>query len=171
MLSATNTITDIKAKLRKDYVFFDFTSDALFIAALTDCVDTVKYDDMIPFLGKDSVAIASQNLMGTGIYSGESYYNEIAAKDKVSLTLTEQYIYKAEIWFACSEFIKTMSDDCIFAMNGGSVSESTKGYSYSVSNMKDSGKMQMVDDYYQKGLSSLRSAGINVNGNGGRGGR
>jgi len=164
MLSATYTITDIKTKLRNDYAFFGFATDNAFIAALTDCVDIVKYDDMLPYLSKSSVNFPeSQTLMVTGIYSGEAYYNYIASKNKVGLLLGEQYIYKAEIWFACANFIGTMSDDCIFSMNGGSISESTKGYSYSVSDIKNSGKQEIVKQYYEKAITSLKSAGIDTN--------
>ncbi len=90
MLSATNSLNDIKAELlNKRFYDYRFQTDTLFETAITKAIDTVDRLDIIPFIGQDS-------------------YDTIQAKDKVNLTLEEQYMYYAEVNLTLGRFFETL---------------------------------------------------------------
>jgi len=163
MLSATNTVTDIKAKLRNTYSFYGFASDAVFISAIEESVDTVKYDVMYPALSsiqENAIAEIGPGISYNNLASGKSFYDLIAAKDKVNLNVVEEYIYWAEVWLSMSELIGALSDDFQYNVNGDSESISTEGYSSSVSGLDKSGKLALANKYYLKGYGFLVKAGV-----------
>lgn len=87
MLSSTYTITDVKLKLRNDYAFFGYTTDALFVSALTSVASDVTLVYFYPRIGKTE-------------------YDRIKALNKAGLSETEEYLYWAEVYTICSEFLK-----------------------------------------------------------------
>lgn len=150
MLSVTNTVDDIKKKLRNGFAFYKFADDAAFVAAIEESVDTVKYSEMIPYMGKES-----------GIYNAESCYNSIADKDKIGLNLIEQYIYKAETWFSCSEFVESNANDELYQLSGNSISISIPGFSRDIEGAGIT-KKTVSSYYYSKGFEMINLAGFKV---------
>lgn len=114
MLSATYTIADVKTKLVNDYLFFDYTGDALFVTALTSVAEDVERIYFVPRLGQDD-------------------YDEIADKDKVSLTPYETALYWAEVYTICVEFLKWQSAKAEQLRNYSNETLKVEGYSHQIS--------------------------------------
>lgn len=140
MLSATNTITDIKTELEKDYAYYEYASDNAYSAQLTLRVTDAKLFDLVPILT-------------------EEYYNLIAAKNKVGLSLYETYLYNAEIFFACSRFLKKYSLRESQSNAGGYESITSEGYTRVITGGAVTGKDQMADYYLREANTCLANAG------------
>lgn len=113
MLSETYTLEDIKAKLVNDFAFFEYSNDDEFEDALIGVSEDVKLLYMYPYIGIED-------------------YADIEEKDKVGLTLYETYLYWAEIYCICYEFLKS-KERTEGQLETSSNAESLKveGYSYS----------------------------------------
>lgn len=160
MLSVTNSINDVKKKLRNDYSFFGFSTDALFVTEIEDCLDSVEFDYMYPLMGSEGASPVYTNLLeANNVYSGKGYYDYIKAKDKTNLILAEEYIYRAEVYFACAVFMERMAQDEKFNSSGGSIS--IPGYSASGGQSGDD-TMENSSDYHTKAFGSLTKAGFDI---------
>jgi hypothetical protein len=142
MLSATNTITDIKAEIISDYAYYGYASDNAYESQLTRMVDDARLLDIIP--------VITQGL-----------YDSIAVKDKVNLELKESYIYKAEIFFSIARFLKKESLRSNQSNTGGEEHISTEGYSRTIttSNSGSQGKTIMGESYEREANKCLAEAG------------
>ncbi len=108
MLSATNSVLDVKAKLGNTYDYYGYASDGVFVTAITAALTQTALLDMYPHLT-------------------QSYYETIQAKDKVSLTLVETYLYEAEVAYAAWRFLRKYRSLDQSDSSGGSLS--VEGYS------------------------------------------
>jgi hypothetical protein len=169
MLSATNTITDIKTLLRNSFSFYGFADDPAFSDSLEISVNHIVLAEMYP-------ALSSMRSSGGYDYGlellqtnnrltiGKSYYDTIKAKDKVGLSVTEEYIYNAELYFAMADFLYNLDNDSKYSINGSTKTISTKGYSSSVSGAdKASGKQTISETYHNKAASFMSLAGNTSN--------
>jgi len=148
MLSATWTIEDVKAKLGKTYSFYDYNSDDEFEEALIGVAEDVKYLYMYPHVGTDD-------------------YEDIVDKDKVALTRYEMYVYLAEVYYICYEFIVTdnrtrgQRED-----STGSESLRVEGYQYSSNN--STGSYSQADEsknaFLSKANAFMSQAGFDLYG-------
>ena len=139
MLSATNTITDIKLTLINDYSYYGYSDDASFVSVLTRVVAEVKLLELVPYISS-------------------GYYDAIAAKDKVSLTEIEEYIYWAEIYYSCSNFLESL-DTSSESSSGDSIK--VEGYEYSDSSSVNSWS-KSASKYNKKAIRFMGMAGYNV---------
>ena len=139
-LSATHTITDLKALLRNTYDYYGFASDALFVTNLDLYVNEAK-------------------LMDLYLYVGSTTYDSISAKDKASLSTYETYVYQAELYFSASHFLSGFNNSDVQSREGDSGSLTVEGYSRSFSGA--SGYDQAALSYQSKGFEFLALAGHN----------
>jgi len=114
MLSSTNTITDVKAKLENTYSFFGYASDVLFVAGLTSVATDVELLYFYPRIGS-------------------AEYNRIKALNKVGLTEIETYLYWAEVYTICYLFMKSRVAKNGQLQNNSNERLAVEGYSYQVS--------------------------------------
>ena len=89
MLSATHEITDIKKEL-EDCEFYGYATDDDFDEILTDVIDTVRREHMLPLISSTT-------------------YEELAAKDRIDLDDDEENIYWGEVNYVRSEFLMQRS--------------------------------------------------------------
>jgi len=111
MLSETYSIEDIKKKLENDYLFFKYSSDALFKAALENVGDDVMRIYFYPRIG-------------------QTQYEITQAKDKVDLDDCEVNLYWAEIFTVCYEFLSHKTSVLGSLQSSSSESLKVEGYSY-----------------------------------------
>ena len=146
MLSSTYSVSDVKFRLVQSY-------------------DDFGYDTEIAYT--DAVLIALEDSQFLHIYPalGATQYATVKAKDKVSLTERETYIYMAEVYYACSELIIQQS---VITGSTSSASDSEKltveGYIYETTGASSSG-VSLVEDaikgYNDKAIHYLVLAGFN----------
>lgn len=141
MLSSTNTISDLKGLIKNDFSYYGFSTDELFTTNLTLYIDESKLLDLYPVIG-------------------ESFYSTLSAKDKVSLTLYETYIYNAELYFSASRFLSNHADSITQDNAGSGGSLSVEGYSRTWSG--ESGFESVSSNFQDKGHEFLSLAGHNV---------
>jgi len=142
MLSVTNTIKDAKANL-KTYDEYNFANDQDFKRAIRRLEIPVQLETMYPTIG-------------------EGLYNSISAKDKVGLTLTEKYLYYAEVSFLCAAFLSEMDRKEAQDRSGDSGSYSVEGYSQTITG-KSSGYADASWDFHNEGRSYIMRAGYTLN--------
>jgi len=145
VLSATNTITSVKLKLKNDYTFFDYDSDALFVVDLTSVADDVR---MISFYDK----------------IGKTEYDRIALKDKVDLSQTEEYLYWAEVFTICLEFLqaKSAKSGQLYSSETGS-KLTVEGYSYQTGSSEGSSEGDLSEGFYfERAYSYWKLAGFDI---------
>ena len=115
MLSITNSVADVKARLEDSYSDYDYDSEFQFSQAVT-------------------IALADSKLLWVRPVIGTTSYALIEAKDKVALTEKEDLIYWAEVYFACAEFMTKRESKLNNPVGGTSNSNSEKltveGYTY-----------------------------------------
>lgn len=147
MLSATNSVTDVKARLAETYEDFNFRSNTDFEAAIAIALADVQLLFMYPVIGSAA-------------------YTIIAAKDKVSLSEKETNLYWAEVYYACSEFIEKRK--VIYSTPSGTSSSeklTVEGYTYeSRSSSRESKAEKMniaITEFYGKALQFMGLAGWN----------
>lgn len=148
MLSETWTIEDVKNRLKKPYSFYDYDSDDEFEADLISIADEVKYLYIYPHVSP-------------------SDYSDIEDKDKVALTRYETYVYYAEIYFICYEFI--VSDDRTRGQREDSTGSETlrvEGYQYSSNNSTGSNSQAdySKNAFLRKAYSFMSKAGFDMYG-------
>lgn len=152
MLSSTYTIADVKAELENDFSYFGYTTDALFVAALTRMNADVMRRYFIPRLGSTE-------------------YTRIATKNKVGLTEVEEALYWAEIMLTCSFFLKwkvTGVDSQSSSLSSGE-SLSVEGYSYKSGGSSGSGGASgdavgagARGGYYKRAIEYFAIAGYDI---------
>lgn len=142
MLSATNTITDVKARL-STYSVYGYASEELLTAALTIVAADVKMDMMIPAIG-------------------DATYDDLAAKDKVGLSTTDEYVYWAEIFFILARFMSHEANKVIEGAHGDSYSVGAQGYSQSVSGATSPGFTRVAWRHANQGKKYMAFAGYDV---------
>jgi hypothetical protein len=142
MLSATYTITDVKAELVNGYAYYGYADDNAFVAQLTRRVADARLIDLIPIIT-------------------QGFYDSIAAKDKVNLELKETYIYQAEIFFTVARFLKKESLIINQSNTGGEESITTEGYSRTIttSSVGTTGKTVMGEYFEKEAIRCLAMAG------------
>jgi len=146
MLSSTNSVTDLKAKLINGFASFGYTSDAQFTTALRNALDEVYLSYFLPRIG----AIA---------------YNQMKAKDKVSLTAVETYLYWAEIYMACVEFLNMKEAASGQLQTASDEMLSVEGYTHRVGRAGAGGASQgdlSVNYYWGKAYQYFKLAGIDI---------
>lgn len=142
MLSVTYEITDIKSKLENTFSVYGYATDDLFSGALTLSVEDAMYENMLAYLSQGS-------------------YDAIKACDRVGLSLQNTYIYRAEICFACYQFLKKKAKTETQSRSAQSESLETDGYKRSVTgDIATNGYLSASDQFYQEGKNNLVSAGI-----------
>ena len=148
MLSSTHSIQDVQIKLVDGYAALGFASESAFINAIISALEDAQYLHMLPVLGIDG-------------------YADIEEKDKVDLEPTEMYLYLAEIYHACSSFLK-MKASSSGATSSSNSKERLKveGYEYEITSGESSGQNMNYDrgisEYNQKAISFLSLAGYNA---------
>jgi len=145
MLSSTSTIADVKLKLENDYSFFGYTSDALFVAALTSVADDVLRLQFIPRIGQVE-------------------YDRIKAKNKVALDEYETNIYWAEVFTVCYDFLREKNAKSSQLQSNGNESLSVEGYSYKIGSSSGSSSPGDVSlkFYYGKMYMYWKLAGYDL---------
>jgi len=143
MLSATNTIDDVKARLINPYSFYGFASDGAYETFLTSISVEVELLDMWPTVG-------------------EALYATIEAKDKTGLTTFETYIYWAEVFFIAYRLTKAIHSTESQAVKGSGYSHSVGDVSESTSGAGSSGMRTASSSYYKTANAFLIRAGYPV---------
>lgn len=144
MLSATYTISDVKSRLGKEYSFYGYSDDYDFEVALTNINQDVMYIYLYPKIGSDE-------------------YTIMAAKDRTSLTETETYLYWAEIYATCYEFLKSKESSDGQLQYSNQESLKVEGYSYtSGTSYGTSPNDKSLNDFYSKMHRYFGLAGYNV---------
>ncbi|MFW9871959.1 MAG: hypothetical protein ACFFG0_02580 [Candidatus Thorarchaeota archaeon] len=144
MLSSSSTIIDIKTKLSNNYSFFGYTLENEFDEELESiCEDVVR----LYFYPK----------------IGETNYDEIADKDKVSLSTYETNLYWAEIYTVCVEFLKRKSAINNQLQSSANETLTVEGYTHKISD-SDSGSLNdfSVRNYYEMMYTYWKLAGFNL---------
>lgn len=135
MLSATYSLEDLKYIFESDNVVYDLTLEPL---GFERAFNEAKLKYMYPFIGETS-------------------YDTIADLDKTGLSLEQEYLYMAELYFAAYFFVKGLSISEDIGRAGDSHSISIEGYSESITGV--SGKKKVAGHYFTEGISYLSLAG------------
>jgi hypothetical protein len=138
MLSATNTITDMKIELQT-YDVYGYSTDNLFVTALTEAVATARRERMIPIMG-------------------EGDYTALTALDKTGLTEDQTNIYYAEIYYSIAEYVLSQDRKDKFMRRGTTESRSGANNSYSITS-GFSGKNAVASEYISKGDACISAGG------------
>lgn len=139
-LSATNEKDDMQMEL-EDYKFYEYKDQVKFDAALDYAISQAKRKTMVPKIG-------------------ESYYDDISAKDKVSLSERETNIYYAEVNYSISEFIDRESRRAMYRQKAYRETESQSNVSRSTSGA--SGKQMASLEYFQIANNYMSAAGYDM---------
>ncbi len=133
MLSTTNTINDIKSKLRNTYDFYGYSDDEAFSATIVEVVSETKIRliDLI----------------------GDRRYEEIQEMDKTDLANDESCIYYAEVYLSASEFISQHEEGISQGMLKSFTIEGI-----SVSDAGASGFSDTALSFFMKAVNFLRIA-------------
>jgi hypothetical protein len=143
MLSETNSIIDVKRKLGNDFAYFEYASDSLFINDLEDALEEVYLGYFLPRIGALE-------------------YDLIQDKDKTNLTAIEAYLYWAEVYATCFEFLKKVMAVDNQAQNSGSEHLSVEGYTHSISSGGSSPGNKSIRYYWDKAYKYFKHAGIDI---------
>lgn len=145
MLSTTNTVADVKAKLVNDYDFYGYTSDAAFTSAIESAAYDVQLLLFYPRIGEDA-------------------YTTLAAKNKVGLTEYEIYLYFAEVYSICYELLRWVESIRSQLQNSSEESLTVEGYSYKTKSSSGGGVQVNVSlkSYYDKMVRYWKLAGYNI---------
>jgi len=137
MLSVTHTIADIKLYIVSELKEFGVSTSGALDTMITTAIEDAYLKYLYPALG--------------------SYYDDIAVKDKVNLSTSETYIYKAEIFFSAGILLVNTSNTESQKRNTGNQSQAVKGQSKSGSGRI--GKEKAGGDFINKGFEMMKLAG------------
>ncbi len=148
MLSSTNSVTDVKARLSNTYDYYGFSTELAFTTA---------------------IEVALSNVMYLYLYEaiGSSYYATISAKDKVSLTETETYLYWGEVYYACCLFIESRAANLSSASSSNTRERlKVEGYEHEIENGSSvddnaDGMLTAIREYYDMAINYMCRAGYN----------
>lgn len=144
MLSATNSVNDVKAELGRPFGAYELADDPAFVGAITLALVNVRRLPMIPRIG-------------------EGTYDLIAALDKTDLSRSQGYIYQAEILLASGNFLEKRHAIESEDVDGDSESSSEDGYSRSVSGRGTTSGKKMRSETMQAEANTLLSlAGYSI---------
>jgi hypothetical protein len=146
MLSSTYTIEDIKAKLSNDYAYYGYSEETLFDDDIESICDDVYRLYFLPNLGS-------------------SEYSRIQAKDRSSLTVFETYLYWAEVFITCFEFLKERGAISGQLQNSGDETLTVEGYTHRIGGGSGAGSSQgdnSVARYYGRAYKYFKLAGIDI---------
>lgn len=147
MLSLTHSISDVKTRLEQGYAAFSLADETAFTNAVIIALDDTQYLTIYPIIGS-------------------SAYTTIQAKDRVSLTEKETYLYWAEIHYACVSFIQNRI--AVLAVSTSTYSKErlkVEGYEYEIS-AGDGGTSvtemtSTVKKFYEKAVNYICLVGYN----------
>jgi hypothetical protein len=146
MLSETRTLLDVKEKLQNIYSFYGYSSDEEFEGILESVSEDVMRIYFYPRLGV-------------------TYYETVQAKDAVDLELLEDYLYWAEVYSICYEFLKLKRTVSGQLQTSGNEKLQVEGYSYqTASSSGTSPNDTTLNDYYDKMLTYFKLAGWDLMG-------
>jgi hypothetical protein len=147
MFSETCTIEDVKNKLVNDYTFYSFASDD-------------DYDEFIESISEDVEILYFYPKIG------KTGYEIIEAKDMVGLTDTETYLYWAEVYAICYEFLKFKEVVAGQLQTASQESIKVEGYSYSSGTSGSTGSSGNFSKrgYYNNFLKYFKLAGYDFAG-------
>lgn len=148
MLSASHTVNDIKAELGHAYDYYDFATDLAFVSAIERVVADIRLRLLIPRIGVTA-------------------YSNIALKNKTSLTLYEEYLYWAEIFFSCHYFLKWALLAVANQSSSVGAGQSLQVEGYKISSTSGATSSSNTEStgagarsvYYSKGLDYMTLAG------------
>jgi len=150
MLSATYTVEDIKAVLRKTYDYYNYATNDEFEADLNLIINDVMRLYFYPKIGK-------------------TRYDEIADKDKTGIDFDtdpyEEYLYWAEVYTVCHEFNKFLTRTDNQQQNSTAESLRVEGYSYSTKGSTSSSLgAKATTDFWDMASQYWKKAGFDLNG-------
>ena len=145
MLSVTNSISDIKTKLENTYDYYGFSSDAEFTSAITSVLEDIYLEYFLSRVGSTE-------------------YTRIATKNKVGLTDYETYVYWAEVYITCSNFLKRKEAIQNQLQNQAQESLKVEGYQYSVGSGSGGTARgdKSVKYYFEQAYVMFKRAGFNI---------
>lgn len=146
MLSETHTIADVRAKLSNDYAYYGFESGADFDAQIESICDDVYRLIFLPNIG-------------------ETEYTRIQAKDRTSLTTIETYLYWAEVFMTCHEFLSARTAINGQLQNSSDETLTVEGYTHKIGSGGSGGASQgdySNASYYGKAYSYFKLGGIDL---------
>ena len=144
MLSETNTIPDVKERLENIYSYYGFANDDDFENSLEVVANDVKILLFWPKLGP-------------------AEYTRIQNKDKVDLLQTEEYLYWAEVYAICYDFLKFRIRVNGQLQNSADEYLSVEGYAYSTrSSTSVSPNDLALNSYKDKVLQFFKLAGYDI---------
>lgn len=145
MLSETYSVNDVKVRLVHDYSTFGYLNEADFTIAIINALEDTKLLRMFPHIGSAG-------------------YTVIQDKDKgvvEDLTESQEYVYWAEVFYACVEFLKLNAASTDSMNSSESESLSVEGYSYSSSSGTNTENSMGVKEYLRKATKYMVYAGYN----------
>lgn len=113
MLSATNSVPDIKIVLRQGFAAFGFADDPAYEAEISRILNEIEIQRMRPTIG-------------------DADYDAIQEKDKVDLDRFEENIYWGEVYFTASNMVTGQARIENFDTKGEGISIAAEGYSKTV---------------------------------------
>lgn len=114
MLSATNSVADIKIILRQGFAAFGFADEAAYTSEITRILNEVEIQRMRPTIG-------------------DGTYDSIQEKDKVDLDQRfEENIYWGEVYFTASNMVTGQARIENFDTKGEGITIAAEGYSKTV---------------------------------------
>ncbi len=145
MLSASYTISDVKARLVNPYSYYGYASDAPFTAALTTIAEDVKLLYFYPKIG-------------------QTQYDIIAALNKTGLTTWQIYLYWAEVWTICYMFLAARGAQTTQLQNNSNERLTVEGYTYQTSAGSGSSQGDLSYKFFKgKAFEYWALAGFNIN--------
>jgi hypothetical protein len=146
MFSATNTVEDVKSKLVNGYTFYSFASDN-------------DYDEFIENIAEDVGILYFYPRIGS------TEYARIVAKDKVGLDDYETYLYWAEVYAICYEFLRFKEYTAGQLQTSTQETIKVEGYSYSSGGVSGaSSGNRSKKGYYNLFLKYFKLAGYDYSG-------
>lgn len=148
MLSTTNSVTDVKARLENIYSYYGYTSQLQFTNAINTALEDAQYLKMFPVIGSD-------------------YYGDIQAKDKVGLDEIETYLYLAEVHYACVNFLNRRATSMSSSSSSSTKSRlKVEGYEYEEESGSSDGDSSAdmrsaIKEFNNKAVHYMTLAGYN----------
>jgi hypothetical protein len=144
MLSATWSIIDVKDRLVNTYDFYSYASDDDFETELETIAEDVVLQYFYPKIGQDA-------------------YEDIQIKDKIDLDETETYLYWAEVYTICNEFLKFKEVVSGQLQTSSQETLKVEGYSYSTGGSSNSSPSQFSRRWYRDHMRSYwKLAGYDI---------
>jgi hypothetical protein len=145
MLSASYTISDVKSRLSNVYSYYGYASDALFTAAIVNMANDVMVLYFYPKIG-------------------QTEYDRIALLNKTGLTTWETYLYWAEVWTICYNFLGTRAAQTTQLQTNSNERLTVEGYTYQTSAGSGASQGDVSYSFFKtKAFEYWALAGFNIN--------